>query len=359
MPVYFLTGTLGAGKTLASVSMIAKRFRRGGKLATNLDINLDKLLPLSSKSSYVRLPDKPSIDDFHAIGRGSEDVDENTYGLLVLDELGTWLNSRSWNDKARQPVLDWFLHARKLGWDIVFVVQNIDLIDKQARDALCEYLVIARRLDRLPFFQVFMPRFHVATVYYGNTVQSPKVDRWFYQGKQLYDAYDTRQVFSASYEHAAFSQLSNWHLIDRYKPPAAKFNFSSFLRRHISGYVSGLLSAVVVVSTASGFVSGDIAEPAVPVSISTPAPVVDPVLSIEPLGDLHIVGSVGNRYIFNTSSGHQTSRDLVGMGYTVSYVRPCLARLSQGTSSFTVTCSASLPSPQGAVVMPEGVAGLF
>nr|WP_250114634.1 zonular occludens toxin domain-containing protein [Escherichia coli] len=26
-------------------------------------------------------------------------------------------------DKDRQPVIDWFLHARKLGWDIIFLIQ--------------------------------------------------------------------------------------------------------------------------------------------------------------------------------------------------------------------------------------------
>src|SRR5690606_41824258 len=52
------------------------------------------------------------------------------------------------SDKGRTAVIDWCLHARKLGWDIIFIVQNISIVDKQARLALGEHLVICRRLDR-------------------------------------------------------------------------------------------------------------------------------------------------------------------------------------------------------------------
>ena len=102
MSVYFLTGTLGAGKTLAAVYRISETLNKGLKVATNLDLNLEHLLNEKSKTSYTRLPDQPTILDLESIGKGSDKVDEKTYGLLVLDELGTWLNSRNWNDKSRE-----------------------------------------------------------------------------------------------------------------------------------------------------------------------------------------------------------------------------------------------------------------
>nr|WP_240297107.1 zonular occludens toxin domain-containing protein [Escherichia coli] len=52
-------------------------------------------------------------------------------------------------DKDRQPVIDWFLHARKLGWDIIFLIQDISIMDKQARLALAEHVVYCRRSDKL------------------------------------------------------------------------------------------------------------------------------------------------------------------------------------------------------------------
>lgn len=44
----------------------------------------------------IRLPDKPSLNDLLAIGVGNTSYDESRNGLLVLDECGTWFNSRSW-----------------------------------------------------------------------------------------------------------------------------------------------------------------------------------------------------------------------------------------------------------------------
>ena len=155
MTVYFVTGKLGGGKTLSTVGRIRDYMKQKRKIATNLDIYPHKILNHRNKQTITRLPDKPRIQDFEMIGKGSdsEEYNENNFGLIVLDEMGTWFNSRNWNDPERLKLLDWFLHARKLAWDILFVVQSVDIIDKQLRETLCEHLVICRRLDRvsIPF----------------------------------------------------------------------------------------------------------------------------------------------------------------------------------------------------------------
>lgn len=120
MAVYFITGKLGCGKTLCAVGKIRDYMEQGRKIATNLDINLTALCKPDSRVSITRLPDKPMLRDMDAIGLGCEESDESKYGLLVLDELGTWFNSRNWRDKERLEVIDWFRHARKLHWDIYF-----------------------------------------------------------------------------------------------------------------------------------------------------------------------------------------------------------------------------------------------
>jgi len=237
MSVYFVTGKLGSGKTLVCVGIIQKYLVSNRKVATNLDINMDEIVHKSNKASLVRLPDKPRTSDLNALGQGSELVDESTYGALVLDECATWLNSRTWNDKDRNNFVDWMLHARKLGWDVYFIIQNIDIVDKQLRLMLGEHLVVCRRLDRLkiPFItsiikfvsgvRVTMPKVHTAKVHYGDTEQGMVADRWTYRGKNLYKAYDTRQAFTDNIEildgnetdmRASYSLLSHWHLKGRY-----------------------------------------------------------------------------------------------------------------------------------------------
>ncbi|WP_369596491.1 zonular occludens toxin domain-containing protein, partial [Salmonella enterica] len=139
--------------------------------------------------------------------------------LLVLDECGTWFNSRSWGDKDRQPVIDWFLHARKLGWDIIFLIQDVSIMDKQARLALAEHVVYCRRSDKLniPFIGSIMnllsgtrfslPKIHFGIVKYGDNVNSITVDKWIYTGKSLYSAYNTKQAFTDNYPHGAYSYI--------------------------------------------------------------------------------------------------------------------------------------------------------
>ena len=181
MAVYVVTGKLGAGKTLVAVGKIKDKLNQGCKVATNLDLNLDKLIGEKAKATRCyRIPDKPVLADLESIGTGTDSYDENKNGLLVLDECGTWFNARSWNDKSRQDVINWFLHARKLGWDIIFLIQDLSIMDKQARVALAEHVVYCRRMDRVavPFigslYSLFvgskmpMPKVHLGIVKYGD-----------------------------------------------------------------------------------------------------------------------------------------------------------------------------------------------
>jgi zonular occludens toxin Zot len=239
MSVYFVTGKLGAGKSLACVGRIRDYLKQGRRVATNLDIFPERLAPSSNKMCITRLPDKPRLDHLEQIGIGSDYYDEENNGLLVLDELGTWFNSRSWQDKERQQVINWCLHARKLRWDILFIVQDISIIDKQLRDTLCEHLVVCRRTDKInvPILgrlfgfitgsRLKFPKVHVGAVHYGDTESAMKVDRWVYLGRDLYNAYDTQQIFSDGYEHinddyvdcrASYTILSAWHQKGRYLP---------------------------------------------------------------------------------------------------------------------------------------------
>lgn len=227
MAIYLVSGRLGSGKTLAAVGRIKDALMAGKRVATNLDINLDKMFTPQRRYSLTRLPDKPVVDDLELIGCGNDEMDESKNGLIVLDELGSFLNSRQFQDKGRAAVIDWLIHSRKLGWDVIFIVQHIDMVDKQIRTALVEYLVICRRLDRMriPFLGGLlkamglpfnMPKIHVGIVKYGTEQHALIADKWIYMARGLYAAYDTRQIFKDNYEHGTHSMLSAWHLHGRY-----------------------------------------------------------------------------------------------------------------------------------------------
>ncbi len=208
MAVYLIAGRLGSGKSLSAVGRIREALRAGRRVATNLNLDLEAM-KLPGAANCVRLPDKPTGDELKALGLGNETLDENTNGLLVLDELSSWLNARSWGDKSRQAVLDFFIHSRKYGWDVYLIAQSLGQLDKQLRDALVEYHVICRRMDRLKIPLIGglvkalsfgrhtgrMPRVHIGFVRYGTDRDSILVERWTFRGNDLFECYDTRQRF--------------------------------------------------------------------------------------------------------------------------------------------------------------------
>ncbi|WP_343547762.1 zonular occludens toxin domain-containing protein [Ralstonia sp.] len=222
MSVYLIEGKLGSGKSLSVVSRIRERLVAGVPVVTNINLKLEVLVgPKSKKVRVIRIPDKPSVEHLHAIGIGNESYDERRNGMIVLDELATWLNARTFADPKRQAVIDWLVHSRKRGWDVYFLCQNINQIDKQVREALVEYRVTCRRLDRIGvpvvgplvklltfgLVKLHLPQVHMASVRYGAEANAIIADRWVYRGKDLYKAYDTRQVFVDDPEQAPFSYL--------------------------------------------------------------------------------------------------------------------------------------------------------
>lgn len=222
MAVYSVEGKLGTGKTKWAVWMAQQALLEGRRVASNVDLNLGKLVP-SKRSSYVRIPDKPTAFDLEAIGHGNpESYNEDRNGVLILDELATWLNSRGFQDKARAGLLDWLVHARKLGWDVLLIVQDANMIDRQVREALIEYQCRCLRMDkvRIPVIGAllgiadrrwgYLPRFHLVTARVGMAPNQIVAQRWTYRGDDLHAAYDTRQVFRSDYPHGAHSVLPAW-----------------------------------------------------------------------------------------------------------------------------------------------------
>lgn len=224
MANYAITGKLGGGKSLVTVCRMVEALKAGRVVATNIDLDLAPVLGKYSKATYLRIPDKPTLADFEAIGIGNASYDEEQNGILAMDELGTWFNARGWQEKGRQDVINWFLHMRKRGWDGYFIIQDVENMDTQARRALVEMTAFCKRLDRVavpflgPIVRLFtgktprLPKLHVARVVYGTSPTDLKIDRWAYQGKGVYRAYDTKQIFVDNYPHGTHSVLSPWHL---------------------------------------------------------------------------------------------------------------------------------------------------
>lgn len=242
MAVYAITGKLGSGKGKGAMKLLRDYLRAGKRVATNCDIFMEHMMPGQSRQTVIRVPDKPTSADLYAIGSGNRFIDfeplvkhtakgfeytppaprllpgfdESYNGALFLDECASWLNTRDFQAGGRKELLEWAIHARKYGWDVYFICQNISKIDKQLRDSLFEYVVRMSRLDRMkvPFVSAAfklvtagfsdgsLPRMHIGVVRLGCSPEGVVADRWHFRGDDLNLAYNTTQVFSDSYPHA-------------------------------------------------------------------------------------------------------------------------------------------------------------
>lgn len=242
MAVYIVTGKLGTGKGKYAIGKIKEAVREGRRVATNCDLVMEHLAGAQSRVTAMRIPDRPLAQDLRDIGHGNPDdpYNEERAGVLVLDELGSWLNSRTFASSERLALLDWLIHARKHGWECYLLVQHLDMIDKQVRLGLAEYIVECMRLDKvkLPIVGDFLgkrgklPRIHVARTVM-QAMPSVVIDREFYRGTDLHDAYDTLQEFREWHRDptsprfadeqymGVYSYLSGWHVAGRNQPAAA------------------------------------------------------------------------------------------------------------------------------------------
>lgn len=225
MAIYVVTGKLGAGKTLCSVGRARQYLMQGRRVATNIDLNLEMLININDKKANVtRIPDNPTLKNFEELGQGYEgDYDEEKNGLLLLDECGQFLNTRDFNNPERKALIKWFIHARKKRWDVIFIIQHLNALDKQFREMFAEHVVYCQRTDRLPIpfvgwiFEIigFSGRFgkiHIAKVRYGVGQHAPKVDTWYYLGNSLYGSYDTEQGYNPNEEE----REGNYQLLPPY-----------------------------------------------------------------------------------------------------------------------------------------------
>lgn len=236
MTDFAYTGKKGTGKSKNAVRVARDVYFAAGRVvASNLDIFLEPMFGPHSKQTYIRIPDKPTAFDLLAAGHGNpESYNEDNNGALILDELGTWMNTRTFADKDRGGTLDYLAHARKYGWDCFYIMQNIVQVDKQLRESFIEYVVRHTRFDKvkIPFVggllcalfgkkAGYFPKFHTAVSRIGCNPQDLKTDSAVFIAKDIEKCYDTRQIFEASYAHGTYSVLSPWHVKGRFLKPAS------------------------------------------------------------------------------------------------------------------------------------------
>lgn len=263
MAVYIITGKLGSGKTLVSVGLIQDKLNKGCPIATNVDLWVEHLQNWGNKESRIyRIPDKMRLEHLTAIGEVDNNYDEEKNGLVVLDEGGLMLNARNYKDAANMDFYTWGVHSRKKGWDLAILIQDYDALDKQIRQSLGEHVVRCIRWDRvnIPYvgfllrifgFKGTFGKMHQATCRYGSERNGMLSWRKLYQGKRLYNGFNTKQTYDENSEDGLFMYLTAWHVKGRHTRPLdeVKYFLNNIWREYATiklGRVSVFFSALVL-----------------------------------------------------------------------------------------------------------------
>ncbi|QRO33896.1 zonular occludens toxin domain-containing protein [Chromobacterium violaceum] len=243
MSFSIVTGKLGSGKTSFAVSQALSYLKKNRRVAANFSLDFTSFPEVHPDAYVTILPDVPHASDFLALGRGGPS--EHEAGLIIIDEGAFCLNSRGWADKDRQNLIEFFALTRKLGWDVILIIQHIQALDKQVRLLFGETLVICQRLDKLKLMGIFkMPKIHLAVSRYGTDANSPISDRSFYRPSTIGRAYDTNKLFDGDSETFPYCTLTRRLAVLRYLPPRVSFRRRIF---QLALFVVQCLMALVLI----------------------------------------------------------------------------------------------------------------
>lgn len=206
----YVTGPMGAGKTLYAVRRIVEYLVTGRYVVTNVELRPGwearvsrhvarmatdaKRARIERKlaSYYIFEPELPEAMKYRLPGEGE------ARGLFVWDEGQNDLNNRNWRDEGRSDILRWATQLRKLGFVGFLLSQHLDNTDAALR-RVCNFAIrlqnqreqtrlLGIRVTPWPLFLAYWYPAHIGLA--GSRAQVVKVERYFLDWhRHIYDTW--------------------------------------------------------------------------------------------------------------------------------------------------------------------------
>lgn len=200
--IYLYSGTPGSGKSLHAVSDMLRHNRRGWPVIANFKLNPvclkspDRMLWADNADLKPAMLEQYAAYYWQSLG---ERVSENRI-LLVIDEAQLIFNARAWQKNSSW--VSFFTQHRKMGYSVIMIAQNRDMIDKQIR-AVLEYEYKHRVLANAgPFATVLSWVVGSKFLYRKELAAIRSVGKGMnlgfkiaHYGRSVYRAYDTFQTW--------------------------------------------------------------------------------------------------------------------------------------------------------------------
>lgn len=141
------TGRPGSGKSVDSWAYIIGSYKEKKPVICNFPVS----------EYYTNVYYCKNINPVSLIDFGRKYNLENGFRegqiLLIIDECQMIFNSRNWQANFRW--IEFFTQHRKLGYDVILIMQDLKMIDKQIRDCV-EYVAEHRRYSRFGRYAKFI-----------------------------------------------------------------------------------------------------------------------------------------------------------------------------------------------------------
>lgn len=159
--IEIFTGRLGGGKTYYAVMRIRDALAEGRTVATNIELNVERLFAHLAEDYCVEVPRENLIlyNDSREMARSLPSCvpcgTQVLPNLIVLDEAHLFFNARDWKTThdGMRSVLEFLTQSRKAAIDCIFITQHQNNLDAQFV-RLAQYVWSMRDLSRMRIEQI-------------------------------------------------------------------------------------------------------------------------------------------------------------------------------------------------------------
>lgn len=167
--IVFFVGSPGSGKSYEAVKKIVDNLRLGRVVCTNID-GMDEQVHQEYLKNQLDFDDYRFSQQFRFLSKEESSqfwmsrTEEYISGgairqknvplycppgsLIIIDEVHKLFNARDWQKKENRDLADWASTHRHEGYDVVFITQDIEKVEKQVR-SLTEWTYFFRKVNFL------------------------------------------------------------------------------------------------------------------------------------------------------------------------------------------------------------------
>lgn len=246
-------GRLGGGKTYSATVRIVDHLRRGGLVATNVELRWERIVAyiadrfgvVVEADQVIKLSDE-QIGLFH---RFTPSGTPQLPVLIVIDEAHLNFNSRDYakTDKLYRETLTFLTQSRKVHTDVIFISQSVLNMDKQFM-RLVQFIWRFRDLSKwkIPGLGLNWPINQILCVQFDYDGRTVLQRHFINKDKRIFELYETNSLLREFPRLDGIKTRRELKKVERAKSKMAKWLIPA-------GLIGGAVCVVLLIHSLGSF----------------------------------------------------------------------------------------------------------